>query len=92
MANTKSAEKRMRQSEKRRARNRAARAAMRTAVKKVRGAIDAGDAGQAETALKEAVAVIDRSVTKNVVHRNTASRTKSRLSSAVRKAAAAAAK
>ena len=44
MANTKSAEKRMRQSAERRERNRAARSAMRTAVKKVRGAVEAGDA------------------------------------------------
>jgi small subunit ribosomal protein S20 len=89
MANTKSAEKRMRQSEKRRARNRQARATMRTAVKKVRGAVDAGDATQAEAALKEAISVIDRSATKNVVHRNTASRTKARLTKAVRAAASA---
>ena len=87
MANTKSAEKRMRQSEKQRARNRADRATMRTAVKKVRGAIDAGDAQQAETLLKEAIAVIDRTVKKNVLHRNTGSRTKSRLTKAVRAAA-----
>ena len=91
MANTKSAEKRMRQSEKRRARNRADRATMRTAVKKVRVALDAGDAQQAETMLKEAVAVIDRSVRKNVLHRNTGSRTKSRLTKAVRAAAGGAA-
>ena len=90
MANTKSAEKRMRQSEKRRARNRADRATMRTAVKKVRTAIDAGDAQQAETLLSEAVSVIDRTVKKNVLHRNTASRTKSRLTQAVRKVAGAA--
>jgi small subunit ribosomal protein S20 len=64
---------------------------MRTAVKKVRTAIDAGDAQQAETLLKEAVSVIDRSVTKNVVHRNTGSRTKSRLTKAVRGAATPAA-
>jgi small subunit ribosomal protein S20 len=89
MANTKSAEKRMRQNEKRRARNRAARATMRTAVKKVRTAVDAGDA-QAEVLLKDAIAVIDRSVTKNVLPRNTASRTKSRLTKAVRAVTAAA--
>jgi small subunit ribosomal protein S20 len=88
MANTKSAEKRMRQSEKRRTRNRQARAAMRTAVKKVRTAVDSGDSQQAEAALKEATAVIDRTVTKNVVHRNTASRTKARLAKAVRGASA----
>ena len=89
MANTKSAEKRIRQSAKRNERNRAARSAMRTAVKKVRGAVEAGDAQQAESLLREAVQVIDRTVTKNVVHRNTAARTKSRLVKAVRGAAKA---
>ena len=88
MANTKSAEKRIRQSAKRNERNRAARSAMRTAIKKVRGAVDAGDAPTAETALREAVQLIDRTVTKNVVHRNTAARTKSRLVKAVRGTAA----
>ena len=88
MANTKSAEKRIRQSAKRNERNRAARSAMRTAIKKVRGAVDAGDTSTAETALREAVQLIDRTVTKNVVHRNTAARTKSRLVKAVRGAAA----
>ena len=88
MANTKSAEKRIRQSAKRNERNRAARSAMRTAIKKVRAAADAGDAPGAETALREAVQLIDRTVTKNVVHRNTAARTKSRLVKAVRGAAA----
>ena len=88
MANTKSAEKRIRQSAKRNERNRAARSAMRTAIKKVRGAVDAGDAPGAETALREAVQLIDRTVTKNVVHRNTAARTKSRLVKAVRGAGA----
>ena len=87
MANTKSAEKRIRQSAKRNERNRAARSAMRTAIKKVRSAAEAGDAQGAETFLKEAVQVIDRSVTKNVVHRNTAARTKSRLVKAARAAA-----
>ena len=89
MANTKSAEKRMRQSEKRRARNRAVRATMRTAVKKVRVALAAGDAQGAEAALKDAISVIDRTSKKNVVHRNTAARTKSRLMKAVQAAAAA---
>ena len=88
MANTKSAEKRIRQSAKRNERNRAARSAMRTAIKKVRGAVDAGDAPSAETALREAVQVIDRTVSKNVLHRNTAARTKSRLVKAVRGAGA----
>jgi small subunit ribosomal protein S20 len=88
MANTKSAEKRMRQSAEQRERNRADRSTMRTAVKKVRGALDKGDAAAAAAALPAAVQVIDRSAKKGVVHQNTASRTKSRLTKAVARAGA----
>ena len=88
MANTKSAEKRMRQSAEQRERNRGARSEMRTAIKKVRGAVAGGDAEAAQAALKTAVQVIDRTAKKNVVHGNTASRTKSRLAKAVAKASA----
>ncbi|HEV8629141.1 MAG TPA: 30S ribosomal protein S20 [Thermoanaerobaculia bacterium] len=87
MANTKSAEKRMRQSAERRERNRGDRSTMRTAIKKVRGALASGDAQGAQEALKTAVQVIDRTNKKHVVHRNTAARTKSRLAKAVQKAA-----
>lgn len=87
MANTKSAEKRVRQSEKRRERNRAAMSSMRTAMKKVRTAVATGDAAQAQGALADAISVIDRTAKKNVVHRNTAARAKSRLAKAVRGAA-----
>jgi len=89
MANTKSAEKRMRQSAERRVRNRAARGEMRTAIKKVRGALAGGDAAGAQTALQSAVQIIDRTAKKHVVHRNTAARTKSRLAKAVKRAGAA---
>ncbi len=89
MANTKSAEKRMRQSAERRVRNRAARGEMRTAIKKVRGALAGGDASGAQEALKAAVSIIDRTAKKHVVHGNTAARTKSRLTKAVAKASAA---
>ncbi len=90
MANTKSAEKRMRQSAERNERNRAARSTMRTAIKKVRNAVAAGDTAAAEAALPVAVQVIDRSAKKGVVHGNTASRTKSRLTRAVAGAKSAA--
>jgi small subunit ribosomal protein S20 len=86
MANTKSAEKRMRQSAERRERNRGDRSTMRTAIKKVRGALAGGDAQSAEEALKVAVQVIDRTAKKRVVHANTAARTKSRLTKAVARA------
>lgn len=83
MANTKSAEKRNRQAAARQARNRARRSRMRTAVKKVRVAVAGGDAEQARTLLQQAVGVIDATAQKGVIHRNTAARTKSRLSRAV---------
>jgi small subunit ribosomal protein S20 len=86
MANTKSAEKRMRQSEQRRERNRAARTRMRTEVKKIRTALAAGDAAKAEELLPAAISTIDRSAKKGVVHANAAARTKSRLVKAVRAA------
>jgi small subunit ribosomal protein S20 len=89
MANTKSAEKRMRQSAERRERNRQNRSTMRTAVKKVRGALASGDLAAAQAALPAAIQVIDRSAKKTVVHRNLAARTKSRLAKAVQHAAAA---
>jgi len=88
MANTKSAEKRMRQSAERRVRNRAARGEMRTAIKKVRGTLAGGDAAATQTALQNAVQIIDRTAKKHVVHRNTAARTKSRLAKAAAKASA----
>ncbi|HEV8241729.1 MAG TPA: 30S ribosomal protein S20 [Thermoanaerobaculia bacterium] len=88
MANTKSAEKRTRQSAERRVRNRGARGEMRTAIKKVRGALAGGDAAGAQAALQNAVQIIDRTAKKHVVHGNTAARTKSRLVKAVAKASA----
>ena len=75
MANTKSAMKRIRQSEKRRVRNRTIRSQVRTAVKTARGA--GGDA--LRTAVAEAIRALDKAVTKGVVHRNTAARKKSAL-------------
>ena len=75
MANTKSAMKRIRQNEKRRLRNRAVRSQLRTAVKTARAA--QGD-GQREAVL-DAIRLLDKAVTKGVVHRNTAARKKSAL-------------
>ena len=75
MANTKSAMKRMRQSETRRVRNRTIRSQVRTAVKTARGT--GGDA--LRTAVAEAIRALDKAVTKGVIHRNTAARKKSAL-------------
>ena len=88
MANSKSALKRIRQNEKRRERNRAARTRMRSAVKQVRRALDAGDVDKAEQLLPEAIRILDVSARKCVVHANKAARSKSRLIQAVRRAKA----
>jgi len=79
LANHASAEKRARQNEKRRMINRARKGEMRTAIKGVLAAVDAGDADAAGTALKSAVSLLDRAGQKGVIHRNQASRRVSRL-------------
>ena len=78
MANIASAEKQNRKMIKHRARNRAAMAALRTAVKKARNAVD-GKAEDAAALVKRAVSVIDSAVTKGILKRGTASRYVSRL-------------
>lgn len=84
MANSLSARKRARQAEKHRLRNASQRSRVRTTIKKVLTAIEAGDKTAAETAYKEAVPAIDRSVSKGLMHRNKAARHKSRLNKHVR--------
>ena len=86
MANIASAEKQNRKMIKHRARNRAAMATLRTAVKKARAAVD-DRANEASALVKEAVSIIDSAVTKGILKRRTASRYVSRLST--RKAPAA---
>ena len=83
MANTRSAEKRIRQSEKQRARNRAYRSTMRTAIKKLRGAVTEGEAATARELLGPTLSVLDSTARKGVIHANAAARTKSRLTRAV---------
>ena len=78
MANTKSALKRMKQSEKRRQRNRAARSHIRSTVKAAGAALSA-TAPETKTAVHDAIRVLDRAVTKGLMHRNTAARKKSAL-------------
>ncbi len=79
MPNHKSAEKRMRQNEKRRVINRNNRGRLRTGVKKLRAALEGGDAGSVQTILPETISLIDKAVQKGVLHRNAAARHKSRL-------------
>ncbi len=78
MANIKSAAKQNRKMIKNRARNRAAMATLRTAVKKARAAVD-GKAGDAAALVKTAVSIVDSAVTKGILKRRTASRYVSRL-------------
>jgi len=84
VANIKSAEKRARQTIKRRVHNVAARSKLRTAIKRVTNAIAAGEKDEAAAGLKAAVPVIDAAVTKGIIHRNKAARHKSHLNSQVR--------
>ena len=85
MANTKSALKRIRQSAASRDRNRSQRSRMRTAVKELRAKLDAGDADGARDALPQTLRLIDTTAQNGAVHKNLASRTKSRLTRAVDK-------
>lgn len=78
MPNHKSAEKRVRQSERRRLVNRSNRTRLRSSVKDLRSALD-GDAKQAAALLPKTVSEIDKAVQKGVLHRNAAARHKSRL-------------
>jgi small subunit ribosomal protein S20 len=79
MPNHKSAEKRVRQNEKRREVNRGNRSRLRTGIKRLRAVLESGDAGSAQTLLPETVSLIDKAVQKGVLHRNAAARYKSRL-------------
>ena len=84
MANSLSARKRARQSEKNRVRNASQRSHVRTQIKRVVAAIESGDKAAAEAAYKSAVPAIDRSVGNGIMHRNKAARHKSRLNSKIR--------
>ena len=83
MANTSSAKKRVRQIERKSERNRDRLSRIRTAVKNVEAAIDAGDRSAAEVAFSSAEPELMRGVSKGVMKKNTASRKVSRLSARV---------
>ena len=84
MANIKSARKRARQAEKTRKHNMGMRSMMRTKIKNIVVACDAGDKEAAAAAYKDAVPVIDRMINKGIVTKNKASRHKSRLNARVK--------
>ena len=88
MANTKSAEKRARQTIKRRGQNMATRSRLRTAMKDVINAVSAGNKDEAAQKLKTAIPVIDSMVNKGIIHRNKAARHKSSLNASVKALAA----
>ncbi|WP_044256791.1 MULTISPECIES: 30S ribosomal protein S20 [Pirellulaceae] len=90
MPNTQSAKKRLRQNEVRRLRNRGVRSNMRSAVRRVREAVAAGDQEKAQSEFRLACKKLDQAAARNVIHRNAANRTKSRLNAAIKKASAAA--
>lgn len=79
MANSKSAEKRIRVSQRRHDRNRPFKSAARTHVKKAELAIRAGDQTEAALAVGSAISMLDRVASKGVIHKNNAARRKSRL-------------
>jgi len=88
VANIKSAEKRARQTIKRRAQNVATRSKLRTAIKGVVNAVSEGNKEAAAANLKAAVPVIDAMVNKGIIHRNKASRHKSALNARVKELSA----
>ena len=83
MPNHKSAEKRDRQNVKRREVNRSNRSELRTQIKKLRAALTGNDKKQSQELLQPTVSLIDKAVNKGILHKNTAARYKSRLTSHV---------
>lgn len=79
MANHKSYEKRVRQNVKRNLINRSSRSKLRTQIKSLRGALAGADKAQSTELLNPTVSLIDKAVNKGLIHKNTASRYKSRL-------------
>ena len=79
MAHSLSAQKRIRQNLKAKARNRARKESIKLATKSFLGALAAGDAAKAETELRATVKQLDRVASKNTIHKNAAARKRSRL-------------
>ncbi|AAZ97807.1 ribosomal protein S20p [Thiobacillus denitrificans ATCC 25259] len=84
MANSAQARKRARQASAQRDHNMSQRSELRTAIKKVRKAIEAGDKAAAQAVYQSSVSVIDSIADKQIIHKNKAARHKSRLSLAVK--------
>ena len=86
MPNTDSAKKRQRQGEVRRLSNRAKKSSIKTEIRKVREAIAAGNLDVAQTEFRTATMKLDKAAAHRVIHPNVASRSKSRLSAALKAA------
>jgi len=84
MADHFSALKRARQTETKTTRNRANKSRLRSALRSLREAIAKGEKEAAQTAYRETVSVVDKGVQKGILHKNTASRYKARLSAKVK--------
>jgi small subunit ribosomal protein S20 len=84
MPHSKSAKKRHRQSLERRDRNRAAKHELKTRVRKVVDAVEAGKLDDAQGALRTAAQKLDRAAAHKIIHRNAAARTKSRLAARIK--------
>ncbi|MEX2185455.1 MAG: 30S ribosomal protein S20 [Pirellulales bacterium] len=85
MPTTKSASKRLRQSETRRARNRSIKRTLSTYIRRVTESIAAGDVAKSEADFRLVSKKIDQAASKKIVHANTAARTKSRLSARIKR-------
>lgn len=89
MPNTEGAKKRLRQSLVRRDRNRAVKSSLRTALRKFREALAAKNLTEAQDRQKSTAKALDKAATKGIIHRNKASRLKSRMVHALKTAQAA---
>ena len=77
MANIKSQKKRIKTNEKARQRNRACKSELKTAVRRVREAAEAGDKAAAEAAAQNACRLLDKAASKGIIHKNQAANRKS---------------
>jgi small subunit ribosomal protein S20 len=89
MPNTKSAAKRLKQSEIRRVHNKAIKSRTKTEIKRVLDSVKSGDIAAAEANFKLAAKKLDQAGSKGVIHKNTAARHKSRLQRTIKAAKSA---
>ena len=87
MANIKSQIKRVKTNEKRRQRNKSVRSAVRTAVRKFREAVEAGNTEDAATLQRAAAKALDKAASKGVIHKNQAANRKSAMAKRINSAA-----